>query len=63
MKNWIKKAIKKKGAFDRYCESHGFKGASKDCIDYAIKHGKSKTKKRAVLAYTLEKMSKKRRKK
>jgi len=57
---WIQSAIKKKGAFRKWCQQHGFSGATNKCIAYAKQVAKRTGNKtllrRAVLAMTLKRM-------
>ena len=57
-KKWLQKAIKKEGAFTKWCKAHGFSGVTKACIEKAKAVAK-KTKNRtllgrALLAYRLK---------
>jgi hypothetical protein len=58
-KDWIKGAVKKKGSFTSYCKKKGYKGVTDKCIKEGQKSKNPKTKKRANLAKTFRKMSKK----
>lgn len=66
-KNWVQKAIKNPGAFHAWCLAHGHKKVTKTCIQQAKriakKTGNTTLMRRAVLAETLLKLQKKRRKK
>ena len=61
---WIQKAIKHPGSFTAWCKRHGFSGATQSCIAKAIQVAKQTGNKtllrRAVLAKTLKKLSKRR---
>ena len=56
MSKWIQKAIKRPGAFTKWCKGHGFSGATSECIEYAKKHGSTRVKRQANLAKTLKAM-------
>jgi hypothetical protein len=62
-KNWIQGAIKKPGAFREWCKKQGYEGATKECIEKGKKSSNPTIKRRANLAQTLKKLSKKRKKK
>jgi len=57
---WIQSAIEKKGAFRKWCQQHGFSGATNKCIAYAKqvakKTGNKTLLRRAVLAATLKRL-------
>lgn len=63
---WMQKAsarMEKKGtegSFTAYCKSHGFSGATSECIAYALAHGDTKTKRRAAFAKAAKRVAKKR---
>jgi len=62
MSKWIEGAIKKKGAFRRWCKRRGYEKVNSECIREAIRVAK-KTKdvrllRRAVLAQTLLRLRK-----
>lgn len=57
-KNWIQKAIKNKGAFKRYCGGK----VTKACIESGKKSSNPRIRRQAVLAETLMKLRKKRKK-
>ncbi len=59
-KKWIQKAIKKPGSFTARCKRKGFGWVTQACINAGKKSSNPTIKKRAVLAETLRKMSKKR---
>jgi hypothetical protein len=56
-KKWIQAAHLKKGTFTKYCLSIGEKGVTKKCIAQGKKSSDPKTRKRAVLAQTFQKMA------
>lgn len=58
-RNWIQKAIKNKGSFRKYCGGK----VTKACIEQGKKSKDPKTKRRAVLAETLMRMNKRKKKK
>jgi len=60
---WMQGAVKKPGSFTAYCKKKGFDGVTDECISEAKASGDPTVKKRAVLAETFRKESKKRRKK
>ncbi|QGA72442.1 thymidylate kinase [uncultured virus] len=62
-KRWIQEAIKKPGAFTEWCKRQGFSGATKECIEMGKRSSNPTTRRRAVLAETLKKLAKKRKKK
>ena len=51
---WIQKAMHHPGSFDRYCNSHGFKGASSSCISMGKKSKSRNIERKAIFANTLE---------
>jgi hypothetical protein len=57
-KYFIKKALKHKGSFRKYCQKKGHKGANSACIRAALHSRNAKTRKRAVFAHTLSKLRK-----
>ena len=60
-KKWVQKAIKKEGSFTEYCKKRGYKGVTQACINEAKKSKNPKTRRRAILAETLRKTSKRKR--
>lgn len=60
---WIREAIKKPGAFTRYCKRKGFSGVTEACIRMGLRSKNPKTRARARLARTLRALSKRRKKK
>lgn len=58
-KKWIQKAIKHPGSFTEWCKKQGFKGVTKECIEMGKRSKNPTIRKRANLAETLRKMSKK----
>ncbi|GIW22522.1 MAG: hypothetical protein KatS3mg068_1529 [Candidatus Sericytochromatia bacterium] len=56
--SWIQKAIKKEGSFRDYCGGK----VTKACIEKGKKSKDPKTRRRAVLAETLLKLNRKRKK-
>lgn len=61
-KKWIPKNLKK-GAFTRWCKKRGYGGVNNRCIEAGKKSKNPTTRRRAVLAQTFRKMSKKRKRK
>jgi len=61
-KKWIQEAIKKPGAFTEWCRRQGFSGTTKECIEKGKRSSNPTTRRRAVLAETLKKLAKKRKK-
>jgi hypothetical protein len=61
-KKWIQEAIKKPGAFTEWCKRRGYSGVTKECIEEGKRSSNSTTRRRAYLAETLSKLSKKRKK-
>lgn len=61
-KKWIQEAIKKPGAFTEWCKRQGFSGVTKECIEMGKRSSNPTTRRRAVLAETLKKLAKKRKK-
>jgi hypothetical protein len=61
-KNWIQNAIKHPGAFSEWCRRQGYDGATKECIEKGKKSSNPTIRRRAVLAETLKRLSKKRKK-
>lgn len=61
-KKWIQKAIKKPGSFTAYCKSKGYSGVTSACIEEGKKSKNPTIRKRAVLAETLRKLSRKKKK-
>jgi len=59
---WIQKAIRKPGAFTEWCRRQGFSGTTKECIELGKRSSNPTTRRRAYLAETLRKLSKKRKK-
>lgn len=57
-KNWIQSAIKKPGAFTRWCKQHGYSGVTAECIAKGKKSKNPTTRRRANLAATLRKLRK-----
>ncbi len=56
-KNWIQQAIKKPGAFTEWCRRQGFSGVTRECIEKGKRSSNPTTRRRAVLAETLRKLS------
>lgn len=61
MEKWIQKAVKKKGAFTKYCKSKGYKGVTKECIKEGLKSPNKTTQRRARLALFFKKLARNRR--
>ncbi len=61
-KKWIQKAVKKKGAFTAWAKRQGFSGVTKEAIEAGKKSSNTTVRRRAVLAETLIKLSKRRKK-
>jgi hypothetical protein len=61
-KKWIQQAIKKPGAFTEWCKRQGFSGVTRECIEMGKRSSNPTTRRRAVLAETLRKLAKRRRK-
>ncbi|MEM2174019.1 MAG: hypothetical protein QXI58_00140 [Candidatus Micrarchaeia archaeon] len=61
-KRWIQKAIKRPGAFREYCIRKGYTGVTKECIEEGKKSKDPTVRRRAILAETLRKMRKRRKK-
>ena len=59
---WIQRAIKKPGAFTEWCRRRGYSGVTQACIEEGKRSKDPTTRRRAVLAETLRKISKKRKK-
>ena len=57
-KKWIQDAIRKPGAFTRYCKRRGYKGVTQECIEEVKKSKNPKTRQRAHLAETLRDLPK-----
>ncbi len=60
-KKWIPKNLKK-GAFKAYCRRLGYSGVTQECIERGKKSKNPTIRRRAVLAETFRKMSRKRKK-
>ncbi len=60
-KKWIQKAIKRPGAFTRWCKRQGFNGVTSACIAKGKRSKNPRVRRQANLAATLRKMSRKRR--
>lgn len=60
---WIQGAIKRPGATRAYCRRHGFEGVTEACLRKMERSGDPTLKRRAVLARTLKRLAKKRRRK
>ena len=58
-KKWIQGAIKKPGSFTAWCKRQGFKGVTQACIEKGKRSKNPKIRKRANLAQTLRKLTKK----
>jgi len=61
-RRWIQEAIKKPGAFTEWCRRQGFSGVTRECIEKGKRSSNPTTRRRAYLAETLRKLSKKRKK-
>jgi len=61
-RKWIQEAIRDKGSFTAYCKRLGFKGVSQACIEKGKRSKDKRTKRRAVLAETLRRLRRKRKK-
>jgi len=61
-RRWIQEAIKKPGAFTEWCRRQGFSGVTRECIEMGKRSSNPTTRRRAYLAETLKRLSKKRRK-
>lgn len=53
-KSFVKRAAKHQGSFTRYCNGKGFRGASGNCMKYAMSKGSPRRKKQAVLTKRLK---------
>ncbi|MEM1672463.1 MAG: hypothetical protein QXT86_10490 [Archaeoglobaceae archaeon] len=62
-KKWIQKAIKKPGAFREWCIRRGYSGVTQACIEEGKRSKDPTVRRRAHLAETLRKLSKRRKKK
>lgn len=54
-KRWMQKAVRRKGAFRRWCVSRGYKGVTKSCIAEGLRSKNTRVKRMAVLARTFRK--------
>jgi len=61
-KKWIQKAVKRPGAFTKWCKSRGYKGVTSACIAEGKRSKNPRVRRQANLAATLRKIGKKRRK-
>jgi len=61
--NWIQKAIKNPGAFTEWCQRRGYNGVTQKCIEEGKKSDNPTIRRRAVLAETLRRLAKRRKKK
>lgn len=61
-KKWIQEAIKNPGAFTEWCRRRGYEGVTKECIEEGKRSPNPTTRRRAVLAETLRKLAKRRKK-
>jgi hypothetical protein len=62
-KDFIKNAVEHVGSFKIWCKGQGYNGVNSSCIDKGLKSKNHITKKRAVLAHTLQMLRKKKKKK
>ena len=60
---WIQGAIKRPGAFTKYCKSIGYDKVTESCIARGLRSKSERIRKEANLARTLRRMAKKRKKK
>jgi hypothetical protein len=58
-KKWIQGAIKNRGSFSEWCKRQGYEGATKECIEKGKRSSNPTTRRRAHLAETLKRLSKK----
>jgi len=60
---WIQEAIKKPGAFTQWCKRQGYEGVTQECIEKGKKSDNITIRRRAILAETLRRLAKRRKKK
>ena len=60
---WIQSAIKKPGAFTKYCKRKGYKGVTNACIEEGLRSKNPTIRRRAALAKTLRKLGRRRKRK
>jgi len=51
-KKWMRSAVKRPGAFTRWCKSRGYKGVTAACIREGLRSKNTRVKRMAVLART-----------
>ena len=59
-KKWIGSAIKRPGAFSRWCRGKGYKSVTAACIAEGKRSSNATTRRRASLAQTLSRMRRRR---
>ena len=62
-KRWIQGAVKKEGSFRAYCRRLGFSGVTQECVERGKRSKNPTIRRRAILAQTLKRLSKRRKKK
>ncbi len=62
-KKWMQRAVKKPGAFTEWCKRRGYSGVTAQCIAEGKRSKNPTTRKRAVLAETFRKTSRKKKRK
>ena len=61
-RRWIQKAIKRPGAFRAWCRRRGYEKVTKACIDEGKRSADPTIRRRAVLAETLGRLRKRKKK-
>jgi len=61
-RKWIQKAIKKPGAFRAWCKSRGYEKVTQACIEEGKRSSNPTIRRRAVLAETLSRLRKRKKK-
>src|SRR4051812_10751869 len=53
---WIQSAVRKEGAYTRYCKGLGYKHVTQACVSHGRVSGNPTVRRRAILVATLKKM-------